>query len=211
MTTVAQSACLCDTIGAPPEIRLCVEHHRYWLGDKKLESVSSVIRDTWPLKKSFEAADPAVLEHARERGIRVDRYASEYVKTGRLRIMAGEWEEVVNLTRKFSMWGCDYVGHVVPQAILHDGEIAGTCDFLGEFGHIYDLKTVYNLDPTYKLQMGAYADLYERMLGEPASGITLLHLTARFDTVREIPLTVDDCKREWRIVREMWELTRRLK
>src|SRR5262245_18955913 len=69
--------CTCQTIGAPKELRRCEEHHRYWLGDRQLDSVSKVIHTLLPT--DFSAVPPLVLECARLRGIIVDTYFSEWL------------------------------------------------------------------------------------------------------------------------------------
>ncbi len=207
--------CIC-TVWEPAKdsdrIRFCAEDHRYWLGSKELASVSSVIRQMWPIRKNFEAADPAVLEHARERGVRVDAYISEYVTTGNVTIKAGEWQEVVDLVRKFvPWWQARYPQNGTrPQAqvILHDNEIAGTCDLIPEQS-VVDLKTVYDVDVSYALQVGAYAELYEKMYGLAPEGIGIVHLTKRFPQPKWIPLDLEECVRDWKILRAAWSMVQR--
>ncbi len=206
---LAVAPCTCGSIGADPNVvRLAECHHRYFKGDKRLASVTTIIRDTWPLKKDFEAADPAVLEHARERGIRVDRYISAFVTGGGVRIPAGEWQEVVELVQKFVPWWSEMgKGKAKAQVLLHDDEIAGTCDIVQEH-FILDLKTVYNLDATYALQLGAYAELYEKTFGVEPVGVGLIHLTKRHAKPRWVPMDLAECRRDWRTLRAMWNMVR---
>lgn len=206
-------ACTCQTIGAPAGVRLCEEHHRYWNADKQLQSVTRIIRETWPLKKEFEKADPEVLEHARERGIRVDKYVSAFVTGGGVRIPAGEWQEVVELVQKFVPWWLETAippgkGKAKAQVLLHDDEIAGTCDIVQEH-FILDLKTVYNLDPTYALQLGAYAELYEKTFGVEPAGVGLIHLTKRHAKPQWVPMDLAECRRDWLTLRSTWAMVQR--
>ena len=48
----------------PNAIRFDPELHQYWNGLERYHSVSSVIRACWPIKKSFDGVDPAVLVDA---------------------------------------------------------------------------------------------------------------------------------------------------
>ena len=66
-TIVVPALCVCESIGRS-DLRRCDEHHRYWRGDKELAAVGKVIRSTWPIKPDYSAADPEVLENARDRG-----------------------------------------------------------------------------------------------------------------------------------------------
>lgn len=201
------SNCTCGSIGADQQVvRLSECHHRYWKGDRELTSVTSIIKQCWPIKKSWEDADPAQLEHARERGIRVDRYVSAFVTTGSLRIPAGEWLEVVELVQKFVTWWP--VRPTEAQVILHDDEIAGTCDLIPR-PRILDLKTVYNLDASYEIQLGAYADLYEKTFGEEPEGIAIVHLTKRFPKPVLVPLDLKQCREDWRALRSVWSMVQR--
>ena len=205
MSTAVAVACVCGSIGASG-IRLCPEHHKYYLGDKELASVSRVIRETWPIKKSFEYADPVVLEHARERGVRIDHYAAEYVKTGKVRILAGEWREVVERVQMFAEWWRRRETKAATQVIFHDDEVAGTADFLTTNGDIWDLKCVSAIDPTYFLQLGAYADLCEKQHGT-AGNLAFIHLPK--EGPRFIAADLQQCRDDWRTLRQMYLMVKR--
>lgn len=207
-TTVIAATCTCGSLGAKG-VRLCEDHHRYWNGDRQLQSVSRIIREAWPLKKDFEKADPEVLEHARERGVRVDKYVSAFVTGGNIRIPAGEWQEVVELVQKFVPWWQDIgKGKAQAQVLLHDDEIAGTCDIVQDH-FILDLKTVHSIDTTYGLQLGAYAELYEKTFGVEPAGVGLIHLTKRFAKPQWLPMDLGECRRDWLALRECWAMVQR--
>lgn len=209
MSTTAIASCTCQTIGAPAGVRLCEEHHRYWNGDKQLQSVTRIIRETWPLKKDFEAADPAVLEHARDRGIRVDKYVSAFVAGGGVRIPAGEWQEVVELVQKFVPWWSEIgKGKAKAQVLLHDEEIAGTCDIV-QGGSIWDLKTTYSLEPTYALQVGIYGLLYQSMYGCQPEELGIIQVTKRFREPQALTLNVVETMADAATLLRMWRLVQR--
>lgn len=207
MSTVAiASTCVCGSIGAASEIRFCsAGHHRYWFGDKQLTSVSSVIRSTWPLKPDFSAADPAVLDHARERGIRVDSYFQQYVSSGRIRVPAGEWTDVIELTRLLVNWWDRQTFSTatwITQKMVHDGDIAGAMDLYSpELNLVLDLKTVSRLEPVYGLQVAAYDGI-----GQLKADIGAIHLNKRGVHL----VTYGKQEREdWLALRRMWDVVRR--
>lgn len=204
--------CNCTIRDNDLKVRLCVTHHRYHIRAKELVSVSAVIKSTWPIPADYSKADPAVLEHARDRGSRVDAYFTEYLNTGAVTIQAGEWTEVLDLLEKLVVWWDANLSFRSSQAksqvILHDDRIAGTCDVLAAFG-LYDLKTTYNIESTYHLQVGAYADLYLSMTGQEPPEIGIIHVTRRYAQPKLIPLDLQQCLHDWRVLRAMYELVQR--
>ena len=190
--STAVAVCECQTVGAPQQIRFCVEHHRYWYGDKRLTSFSALLREVYPQKQEELAKiDPGTLEHARDRGSRVDRYVSEYARSGNVTIQPGEWLEVVERVSIFADWFLANKPEVrgVQQVVynLEDG-IAATKDFdfvLQGNPVICDLKCTYSPDWTWKAQLGCHAryskngaDLYvlhiNPKLYEKQGGVRLL-------------------------------------
>lgn len=187
--------CCCGSIGNRDGIRFCAPDHRYWLDDRELVSVSKVIATCYP-KKSWDGVDRAVVERARTRGERVDRYLSEYVATGNVTLNPGEWREVderVEIAVKW--WDQNIRGRVHVQKILHserDG-IAGTADFvIGD--SVIDLKNTAQLEKSYKLQMGAYGEYAD------AGSLHVLHVNPKLykEGCRLIAFDRDACRDLWR-------------
>jgi len=214
MSTAVQT-CVCDSIGADPSVvRFAECHHRYFRGDRQLASVTSVIRETWPIKKNFENADPEVLEHARERGIRVDTYFSEYLRSGTVRILAGEWREVVDRVKAvIEWWTLKHAGtDAIAQQMLADDAIAGTPDIITDNDFIFDMKNVSALDPSYWLQLGAYAELYEKQFGHSAQGGGFIHVKQSKDQlvrVNYVEVDLAEVIADWKTCREMWSMVQR--
>ncbi len=160
----------------------------------------------------FSGADPEVLENARNRGIATDELFSAYVEGRLTTVPAGTRRDAVDLFLKLRHWW-DKRGvnvKVSSQVILADDEVAGTCDVLERHYDpiIWDCKATYNIDPSYPLQLGAYADLYERQHGKlPRIGI--LHVTERYDEVRVIELDSVECANDFRILRGAYEVIQR--
>lgn len=203
----------CDhaTIGADPSIVRFYECcHSYYRGDRRLTSVTSVLKSTWPEKPDFSAAPDGVIESARERGTEVDALFSAWLAGTLDAIPAGTREDSKDLLLKLIPWWqeTDY-REARAQIVLADDEIAGTADIVTESA-VFDLKTTYNLEPTYRLQVGGYCHLYEAEYGELPETCGIIHLTKRFPEPKCIvydPVTVVS---EFRVVLTMWRLTQRL-
>lgn len=201
--------CCCATVGAPKTVRMCVEHHQYYCGDKRLASVSSVLRSTWPLQPDYSAAKPGVLENARDRGVVVDGLFSAYVEGWLAEIPAGTREDAVQLFFKVRRWW-DKRKHkdTRAQVILADNEIAGTCDVLSD-DWIYDVKATYNIEPVYPLQLAAYAELHFATFQKPAKGLAIIHVTARYPEPKIIEVNMAEALPDWAALRQMWNIVRR--
>jgi hypothetical protein len=172
-------------------VRFCDLHHRYFMGDVELDSVSRVIAKVYP-KKSFDGVNPAVIERARERGVRVDRYLEQYVSTGDVLTDLGEWIEVrERLDRCIKWWDQNMNGvKVICQPILFNARerVAGKPDFrIGDF--ILDLKNTASPEPSWKLQFGGYAEMGN------AQKIGALHSTK--DAVRLYEYNAAECRDLW--------------
>jgi hypothetical protein len=215
VSAALQALCVCETLGAPlGAVRFCEGHHRYWRGDKQLMSVSKVIREAWPIKKNFEDAPKDVLEHARVRGVRVDGYFTEFLRSGRVTIAAGEWQEVVERTQAVVGWwqGRDLPVTASPQVILADFEVAGTADWVTSAGWIFDMKNVSALDISYELQIGAYCDLYETQHKVKPQGGALVHVSkakGRPVSVKVAEVDIVRATADWRLLRQCWSMVQR--
>lgn len=209
-TQPALSSCVCQTIGAPAEVRLCEEHHAYWRGDRRLTSVTAVVKGMWPEKPDFSAAPEGVIENARERGVEVDTLFTAYLRGKLHEIPAGTREDSADLFMKLVRWWEKRSGmEADAQVILADDEIAGCADIVPPKA-VYDLKTTYDLEPTYSLQVGGYCHLYEAQYGVLPEECGIIHLTKRFAEPKLVKFEVMTVVSEFRIVRDMWRLTRRL-
>lgn len=197
--------CGCQSIGAPKVVRFCDEHHAYHIGDKRLSSVSTVIRSIFP--SSYYDVDPAVLENARERGIEVDQLFSRYV-VGRLsEIPVGTRHDARDLFLKLLNWW-DWRKAARSQVIVHDDEVAGTLDLWCD-GWIYDLKTVSRIQPTYSVQLGIYAHLWAQSVKEPLKGLGIIHINKSMAQPRIVEVPMDEALQDAMTVRAAWSMLRR--
>lgn len=188
--------------------------HSYMDGERKLHSVTSIIRECYPIAKNFDGADPAVLENARVRGVAVDTYFTEYLKTGAVTIPVGETEDVKErIVAVVEWWESEKRCAAEPQMLLTDGEIAGTCDWmLAETGQIWDMKNVSKLDSSYPIQVAAYCQLFEAQYGLQAHGGSLLHVSRISGKVRvkAVPIDMEQAMNDWFTIRRYWKLKQRL-
>ena len=181
--------------------------HRYWdETGKELYGITNTIKAVWP---STSDAPEAAVQNAQDRGIEVDTLISRYLTGSLLTLPAGTREDSKELFFRFIEWAAtqdryDFTG-VQPQVILSDGEYAGTCDLLFRQGAILDVKCTYNLEFTHELQLGGYADMYLRQLGNDreACEVGILHLTKRFAKPRLVMLDEVQCMRDWLTIRAM--------
>lgn len=181
--------CICKSVSST--IAMCPDHHKYWLNGNELASVSKVISQVYP-RKSFDGVDPAVIERARERGVRVDRYLAAYVTTGDVTTEPGEWIEVLQrLERCIGWWDKNMNGTRVDcQPILYSEAhgVAGTADFrIGDF--VLDLKNTAQAEASWKLQLGAYGEY-----GNSAK-VGILHSTK--DSCRYLDYANQECRDMW--------------
>lgn len=168
--------CACWDITSP-DVRFCEEHHKYAIGKKELVSVSKLIASVYS-RKTWDGVDPRVIESARERGQAVDAYVSDYLTTGSVSVMAGEREDVIQRLDHVIRWIDKNLPSNMP-AVVHkivysatDG-VAGTFDFRVD-DTIYELKVVSELQPSYKIQLGAYAQY-----SDGVRNVAILHVTKK--------------------------------
>lgn len=205
-------ACSCASIGAKG-IRFCPACHRYWVGDRELDSVSRVISQIFP-KKSWDGVDKAVVEHARIRGERVDAYACEYIRTGNVAIQPGEWKEVRDRVDIVCDWiDATKADRIETQQIAYsekDG-VASTKDFdvwVGGSLTIIDLKNTYQAESSWKLQLGCQA-----AYSGDVSGLFVLHVSPSVygkKGCRLLPYDLDECSELWKRAVEWYKAMKTL-
>lgn len=148
-----------------------VEHRYSDETGRQYTSVSRIIEACYP-EKTWADAPIARIEHARERGIAVEAYFNQYLLTGTVDVPAGENEDRLDyLERLIKWWESNQFagipsGHFGVQEIVSDklNLIAGSIDLLlkrvgvREKRTVIDIKCVAELQKSYELQLGAYAD-----------------------------------------------------
>ncbi len=155
------------------------ETHTYSDGtDRKWTSVSRVIDSV--LKKSFDGVAPEVLANAADRGIKVEQYAAEILRTGGCTRPAGERTDLDSRLEAFYAWYDATNPRLIDyQKIVSDSDdgVAGCLDFLLEIKGklaIVDLKCTANPEKAWALQLGAYSTY------QHSDGCGVLHLNPKF-------------------------------
>jgi hypothetical protein len=220
MTTAAQSACCCEHVTL--EVTQCPEHYRLWRGGKRLKSVGSIIRESFPgepctymfrddwkcLGVGYSNHDETcpigkAVKNAMHRGKEVDKLFAEYVRGGLRRIPAGTREDAAALFLKLQKWyDAQNFTTIAVQYILGDTDHGGVVDFIFD-GVPVDLKCTYNIEHTSRLQVAAYSDLCLY----PLHGL-ILHVTGRFDAPKLVELRKQDVD-DWRMLLDCWRMVKR--
>lgn len=189
------------------------EHFHVWRGSFRLTSVGRVLREAWPIKPSWDAVDPAVIENARERGEEVDRLFSAWLNGQLTSIPAGTREDSKERMRALCDWWQDSgMLEARAQVLLANQEYCGIVDLISG-GGIYDVKNTAAIETTYILQLGGYADLYEEMHGCLPSKLGVIHVTQPKDrpvSVRLLEFDVATAVSQWRLLKEFWTMVQRI-
>lgn len=206
-----ETLCECSLweIAPPDKVRFCPEHHSYFRGQKRLISVTKVLRAAWPFPPDYSAAPPGVIENARERGSQVDELFTRYIR-GQLKAFSPDVRtDSMDLFFRLKRWyDARNWESVQAQVILADDDMAGTCDVIAD-GWVYDLKTTHDIEPMYHLQLGLYAQLYFSTFKEPVKGIGIIHVTKRYSTPKLIKLDLMECAKDAMTLRECYFMAAR--
>lgn len=144
----------------------------------KLISVSSVLKRV--LVKSWADVDPAVIENARERGVRVERYATEILRDGGCTIDHDERQDVQDRVAGFYAWyEATKPVFIDTQIRVSADGVAGTLDFVLNINamiHIVDLKCTASPEADWPIQVGSYSEMYPQC----HTGTAVLHINPKF-------------------------------
>lgn len=177
--------------------------------DKDYVSVTSVIR-LLGIRKSFHGVNPAVLRFAAERGMAVESILYDLIRGQASSVTIPTLEQNGRTLRESVMdflpgvrrWLEDkkpqYVAH---QVIVSDPQagIAGTLDLVIP-GFVVDAKCTSQEEMDWKLQVGAYCEMYPED-AEPA----VLHINPKFKKgYIWRKYDSDQCQKAWRLVRFAW-------
>lgn len=205
LSSAAVSACTCNSLGASKELRLCTEHHRYWVSDRRLASVSSVTESVLPTDWTKIPRD--VLDNAKDRGVTVDAWFCEYLRTGTVNLPVPRVKDREEyLERLIAWWNKSGLeADTIQEAVfsLDDG-VAGTLDFrCGDT--IVDLKCVASLRPAYELQLGSYVHYHPDAKVRKAA---ILHVTKT--GVKLVPYDAHRAVERWKTAVSWWRVKQQL-
>lgn len=190
------------------DVRYNPETRHYYRGDVQLSGITSVIREIWPIKPDFSKADHAVIENARERGVEVDTLFSRWINGDLTAIPAGTREDAVELFKKLiDWWPRKTYPKAQAQIMLADEELVGFVDIL-PVGVVLDLKTTYDVEYSYRFQVGGYCHLHEKTYGELPKQCGIVHLTRR-KPVSLLEMNVAEVTEDFRALLRVWRMARR--
>lgn len=148
------------------------ESHEYFLGLKRLPSVSEIMK---PLTEvSMSAVPPHILEKARDRGIGVHQAIEDYIKFDVFT------EELADYLDQYILMTIENDLQVIECELrLTDGEYAGTLDLIVKDAKndlwVVDTKTTYSIAKYIGVQFAAY-DWLATYNGFKIKGCKVFHL-----------------------------------
>jgi len=175
----------------------------------KLASVTKVINTIYS-PKSWDNADPAVVENARVRGEAVDRYISEYIREGRVQIEGESPDVQRRVVSAVAIFEEQFAGlPAESQVIVHSLEdgVAGMMDVWVNRKIVVDLKNTYSIEKSWILQIGAYAEYAP----EPPERAGIIHINPKIykNGGMWIEYDVGGCRRYYRKAVEWWKETQK--
>lgn len=151
--------------------------HSYTLGDKKLISVTQLLRKHG-LSVDYGNAPEETLRLASERGTLIHKEIEDYIKRGAIGFTQ-ELSDFIFYERTYQLSDCK------SEVIVNNDIVAGTCDLMARDNQrmarlLIDIKTCSKIDKrAYAWQLS----LYEYLSGEVFDKLIVLHL---HDGMREI-------------------------
>lgn len=152
--------------------------HTYWLGDKRLISVTQLLKKHG-LTVDYSGVDAETLEKAANKGTLVHKEIEDYIKNGEVGFTS-ELSDYIDITTELGFVP-DYCEIILPNRDFTAEEAddclyAGRVDIIGHCGEetvIIDVKTSSKVDK----RGGAWQlSLYERQWGEKFAKMFILHL-----------------------------------
>jgi hypothetical protein len=177
----------------------------------KLASVSKVIQTVYSTK-SWDGVKPEIIEKAAFRGKTVDKYFSEFVNKGTVDVPRGEDDLERDIENRIyiacNLFDQEFCGlKAEAQKIVYNLEdgIAGTMDAWVGDRIVVDLKSTYNAEKSWILQLGAYADYAPGLVER----IGIIHISPKVYSSGGVWMeyNVDACRTYWRDAVAWWKKT----
>lgn len=143
------------------KIKFIPETHQYFLGKKELTSITTLLK-RHGLSTDFSEVmiSPAILEEARNRGNKIHKEVSDWVKD-RIEPTTIEAKEIIDLLRCTSS-----INKLKSEYIVNNNDYAGTVD-LSDNNLIMDIKTGRNKDIiSWSWQLSLYEYLEKKQYDE---------------------------------------------
>jgi len=148
------------------KIKFIPETHQYFLGKKELTSITTLLK-RHGLATDFSEVmiSPSVLADARDRGNKIHKEVSDWVKD-RIEPTTREAIRITNLLNTMA------TADLKSEYIVHNDEVAGTVDLSNGNKTIIDIKTGRNIDIT---ACSWQLSLYEYLENKTYSDLLILH------------------------------------
>ena len=148
------------------KIKFIPETHQYFLGKKELTSITTLLK-RHGLSTDFSEVmiSPSVLADARDRGNKIHKEVSDWVKD-RIEPTTREAIRITNLLNTMA------TADLKSEYIVHNDEVAGTVDLSNGNKTIIDIKTGRNIDIT---ACSWQLSLYEYLENKTYSDLLILH------------------------------------
>ncbi|HHW89653.1 MAG TPA: hypothetical protein GX745_01945 [Clostridiales bacterium] len=150
--------------------------HTYWLGDKRLISVTQLLKKH-ELSPNYSAVSESVLTAAAERGTMIHKEVERYIECG-ITGFTSEFSDYIDISDKLGLYAEN------SELIVNDNNIAGTLDICAkrrlhgkEINIIADIKTTASLNKeSVRWQLSIYEYLHEQLYGYGFDELYIFHL-----------------------------------
>jgi len=186
------------------------EKHVYWLGDKRLVSVTSLLKKHG-LSTDYSCVDAEILQKAANKGIAVHKEIEEYIKSGEVGFTS-ELGDYIDIAKELQFVANEseiiLPCNDIPDTEIDNYIIAGTADIIGTSK---DGLTLVDIKTTQKVDMRSCTwqlSLYERLAGVKFDKMYIFHLggNSRAIPIERIPAAEIDrlleCERKGEIYHE---------
>jgi len=163
-----------------PEIRFDKEGHKYFLGDRELVSVTTLLQEM-KISPDYSMVNEEVLKAKADKGTLIHKEIEEYLKEGKI----GFTKELQSFIKWREESGAtDFKSEVM----LNNNLIAGTCDLMFKcdgFNYIADIKTTSTL---HKNSVSWQLSLYNYLNGSLADYAQAFHFVDGELMIVSVPL-----------------------
>jgi len=163
-----------------PEIRFDKEGHKYFLGDRELVSVTTLLQEM-KISPDYSMVDEEVLKAKADKGTLIHKEIEEYLKEGKV----GFTKELQSFIKWREESGAtDFKS----EFMLNNDLIAGTCDLMFKcdgFNYIADIKTTSTL---HKNSVSWQLSLYNYLNGSLADYAQAFHFVDGELMIVSVPL-----------------------
>ena len=182
------------------QIVLEPEHHIYHYKDKKLPSVTQLLRGNG-LTPNFDGVNSHVLKYSQEYGTEVHKVIEDYINDKEESVL---YEDELNSFKKwYNQWVGDSDLEVITEVKTEYNGIAGMIDLLykkdGKYGLIDWKTTSSEYNEHWRYQLSCYKCMLEKRFGIKIDYLNVVHINKNNYNITEVDI------RYWSSVEELLE------